>query len=166
MVMKSEEKFKSLQQELNSFWEMVKNERNQTEGELHQKIQTLETELAELKAKYSDAQAKLTHIEQQFNEAVEKLESFSKEQKKDVDALKLLDIYLVLMGDVFNSSVHVRILLILHGEKPVYTLDELAKASGSRLLEVKQAVFDLRNANLVEYNDETQEIRLVNRFLT
>ncbi len=150
---------------MEALWEDLIKEREAKEAELMSRIEVLEKEKADLEDRFSKAQSKLAHIEEQFKEAVEKLETFSKEQKKDVDALKLLDIYLVLMGDVFNSSVHVRLLLILHGEKEKYTLEELAKASGSKLLEVRQAIFDLRNSNLVKYNDETQEVELVTRFL-
>lgn len=164
-LVNSEERYKKVKEELDALWETFKKEREMSEGELQRRLEKLEREKSELESKYGEAQSKLSHIEEQFKEAVDKLETFSKDQKKDVDALKLLDIYLVLMGDVFNSSVHVRLLLILHGEKPKYTLDELAKASGSRLLEVRQAIFDLRNANLVKYNDETQEVELVTRFL-
>ncbi|RMG31203.1 MAG: hypothetical protein D6732_15090 [Methanobacteriota archaeon] len=163
--MNAEARFRKLKEELDSLWEELNSEREVAERNLKSQIETLEKEKADLEEKYMEVQSKLTHIEEQFKEAVEKLETFSKEQKKDVDALKLLDIYLVLMGDVFNSSVHVRLLLILHGEKAKYTLEELAKASGSRLLVVRQAIFDLRNANLVKYNDDTQEVELVTRFL-
>ncbi len=160
-----EAKFGSLYTELKELQTDVLGALEEMEREHASRIKKLETENDELRRLYDDANSKLKRIEEQLNETVQKLEEYSKESKRDVDALKLLDIYLVLMGEVFNSSVHVRLLFILHGEKDVYTLDELTRASGLRGLEVKQAVFELRNANLVTYNDETQEVRLINRFI-
>lgn len=120
----------------------------------------------ELEVKYNKAQSKVDHIESQLSDTVERLESISKAKRKDIDALQLLDIYLVLMEQVFESGPHVRLLLMLHGDADEYSLTDLSSASGISAIQVRQAMFELRNAGVVTYNDETQIVTLVRRFLS
>ena len=115
--------------------------------------------------KIGKSQGKLTHIEDQLKSTVAQMEEFSKGQKKDIDALQLLDIYLVLMGEVFSAASHVRLLFILHGEKEEYTMTELTKASGYPGLQVRTSIHELRNAKIVDLNEDTATVKLINRFM-
>ncbi len=151
--------------QLNQVWVEIDNEMTELKKSHKVEVQTLEKKIDELQFENDTLNSKFQKINQQMEETLTKLKDLETEDKRDLDALKLLDIYLVLVGEVFNSGSHVRILFILHGEKEIYTLDELTKASGLRGLEVRQAVFDLRNAGLVEYNDDNQEVKLLSRFM-
>lgn len=157
--------FKGIQSNLVSFWGDVKKSIETSNAELSAKISDLEAERDELRKKYEDAQSKVTHIESQLESTVAKLEDISQDQKKDIDALQLLDIYLVLMGEVFAAASHVRVLFILHGEKELYNLDELAAASGYPKLQIRQTIFELRNANILSFNEDTNEVKLLQRFM-
>ncbi len=157
--------FKGIQSDLDKFWSDVKKDFDNSNTDLTARIKALEAERDDLREKYNNAQSKITHIESQLESTVSKLEDFSKDQKKDIDALQLLDIYLVLMGEVFSAAAHVRILFILHGEKNKYTLDELAIASAYPKLQVRQTIFELRNSNIVEFNEDTNEVSLLQRFM-
>jgi DNA-binding IscR family transcriptional regulator len=69
------------------------------------------------------------------------------------------------MEQVFESGPHVRLLLMLHGDADEYKLNDLSQASGISAIQVRQAMFELRNAGVVTYNDETQVVALTQRFL-
>lgn len=129
------------------------------------KIQELTTERDELQSKYIAAKNKIDNIESQLSNTVSSLEQLSKEKDKKVDTLKLLDVYLVLMEQVFETKPHVRLLLMLHGDKEEYSLSELTSGSGIAPLQVKQAMFDLRNTGVVDYNEDTDMVKLKMRFL-
>ncbi|MCY3411129.1 MAG: hypothetical protein INQ03_05760 [Candidatus Heimdallarchaeota archaeon] len=158
-------KYSDLKLSLDKLWEEAQKESQKTEQEFSSQIESLKNESEHYKQKYEEAQSKITHIENQLENTVSKLEDISKDQKKDIDALQLLDIYLVLMGEVFSAAAHVRILFILHGEKDIYHLDELVKASGYPGLKVKQTIHELRNANVITFNEDTNEVTLVQRFM-
>ena len=150
---------------LNGVLDDLEAEIKSKNAELLSEVDKYKSENSELSTKYGEAKAKLDKIESQLQETVDQLSSISKGQEKDVDAMKLLDIYLVLMGDVFNSAAHVKLLFIMHGQKETYTMEELTRATGMSGIQVRQAVFELRNSNIVTYNDDTTEAKLVTRFM-
>lgn len=158
-------KLKKIQDDLKSLWEGVSKEFSNANEVLGKKVTKLESENKELKSKYNEAQSKIDHIETQLKSTVSKLDDISHDQKKDIDALQLLDIYLVLMGEVFSAAAHVRLLFILHGEKEDYSLNDLAIASGYPGLEVRKTVHELRNSGIVTLNEDTNVVTLVQRFL-
>lgn len=161
----AENELKNALQNLQPLWDKYQTELNERYSEVETKLSKIESDRDDWKQKYDAAQSKINHIEEQLNSTVEQLESITKTKNSNVDALKLLDIYLVLMGEVFNSAAHIKILFILHGEKDEYKIEDIVKASGLGALDVKQAVFDLRNSNIVTYDDETHIVKLVNRFM-
>lgn len=158
-------KLKKIQDDLKSFYESASKEFSNANEVLGKKVTKLESENTELKSKYNEAQSKIDHIETQLRSTVSKLDDISHDQKKDIDALQLLDIYLVLMGEVFSAAAHVRLLFILHGEKEDYSLNDLAIASGYPGLEVRKTVHELRNSGIVTLNEDTNVVTLVQRFL-
>lgn len=158
-------KLKKIQDDLKSFYESASKEFSNANEVLGKKVTKLESENTELKSKYNEAQSKIDHIETQLRSTVSKLDDISHDQKKDIDALQLLDIYLVLMGEVFSAAAHVRLLFILHGEKEDYNLNDLAIASGYPGLEVRKTVHELRNSGIVTLNEDTNVVTLVQRFL-
>ena len=142
-------------------WEKRENEFNQKYEDLLKEKKELEVEKHQLLEKYRETKEKLDHIENQLEKAMKEYEDLAKNVK--ADALKMLDLYLVLLEQVFSANPHMRLLLVLHGDKETYTLEELSKATGINQLEVRQAIFAMRNVNVVEYNDETHEVKLLQR---
>jgi len=132
---------------------------------IEEELSKVKAEREEWKQKFEESDQKIKKIEGQLQETVTKLEEVSKDKDKKIDMLELLDIYLALVNNVFESSTHVRILLMLHGGKDSYQLDELVKSSGIGALGVKRAIHDLRNADVVSYDEETGEIILKQRFI-
>ena len=158
-------KFNAVQGDLKALWNAVGKEFSNANEILSKKVAKLESENNNLSAKYREAQSKIDHIEKQLESTVSKLDDISHDQKKDIDALQLLDIYLVLMGEVFSAASHVRLLFILHGEKDEYHLEDLVKASGYPGLQVRKTVHELRNSGIVTFNEDTNVVTLKQRFL-
>lgn len=157
--------FENTMGSLNSFWDKAKIALKEAQEEANSSYTKLKEDYDILKAKYDEAQSKIDHIDSQLSDTVGRLESMSKSTTKDVDALKLLDVYLVLMEQVFESGPHVRLLLILHGDKEEWNLTEMVQASGISALKVRQAMHELRNAGVLEFNEETEVITLTQRFM-
>lgn len=170
-----EDKFSDSIEKINLAWKDVTNQLTQSNKEIAEMKEKFADSQAimdqkdkafkELEVKYNEAQSKVDHIESQLAQNINKLDSISKAKRKDIDALQLLDIYLVLMEQVFESGAHVRLLLMLHGDADEYSLTDLARASGISPIAIRQAMFELRNANIVNFDEETQIITLKQRFL-
>ncbi len=77
----------------------------------------------------------------------------------------VLSIYMVLLEQVWQSQPHFKVLYLLHGQRPEMSRQDLAKASGISAAMILRALFELRNANLVLYDEDTGMAKLVRRFL-
>ena len=158
-------KFDSIISEITNTQKFVTDRLTYALEDSDKKLGKLETERNDYKSKYEVAQSKLDKIEKQLASTVEQLESLTKTKAKGIDAMQLLDVYLVLMENVFESSAHTRLLIMLHGEKESYTISDLTTAAGISAIQVRQAIFELRNAGIVDYDDETQVVTLKMKFM-
>ena len=158
-------KFTKSLDDMKSSWSEVQELVENIRSDANSEYTKLKADHEDLKGKYEEAKSKLDHIEGQLAETVGRLESMSKTTSKGVNAMQLLDVYLVLMEQVFESGPHVRLLLMLHGDAETYTLNDLKTASGISAIQVRQALFELRNANVLDFDDETQIVKLKQRFL-
>jgi uncharacterized coiled-coil DUF342 family protein len=158
-------KFEGIINDLQKLWKEASLNFEKSQEQVQTEISKLHEEKDQLMQKYQEAQSKIDKIENQLQSTVDQLESLSKSKAKGIDAMQLLDIYLVLMENVFESQAETSLLLMLHGDKEEYKLDELTMATGISGVKVRQAVFTLRNSGVVEYNDETQVVKLIRRFL-
>ncbi len=129
-----------------------------------------ENEIESLKSQNEDLQANLAQVESQMDHITSQLEHISKqyedltlERGKEIDALKMLDIYLILLEKVYSANPHTRILVVAHGEKQEWTIKELARATGIEPLAVRRALFELRNAGLFSYDENSGKARLLKR---
>lgn len=160
-----ENKFNKSLDDIKSSWSDVQKLVENIQADANSEYVKLKADHEDLKTKYDEAKSKIDHIEGQLSETVGRLESMSKTTSKGVNAMELLDVYLVLMEQVFESGPHVRLLLMLHGDAETYTLSDLTTASGISAIQVRQALFELRNANILDFDDETQVATLKQRFL-
>ncbi len=160
-----DDKFNQSMNTMSNVWKELSDKLSQFDKDNQEALSKKDVAYTELETKYKEAKAKVDHIESQLQDTVNRLESISKTKASDIDALQLLDIYLVLMEQVFESGPHVRLLLMLHGDADEYKLNDLSQASGISAIQVRQAMFELRNAGVVTYNDETQVVALTQRFL-
>ncbi len=129
-----------------------------------------DNEIDSLKSENEDLQTNLAQVKSQMNHITSQLEHISKqyedltmERGKQIDALKMLDIYLVLLEKVYSANPHTRILVVAHGEKQEWTIKELARATGIEPLAVRRALFELRNAGLFSYDENSGKARLLKR---
>jgi len=160
-----EGKFKGAVSSLDGLWSEIQTYIDNSAGEAQKELTKLRADYNAMESKYNEAKNKVDHIEGQLNETVKRLEDMSKTTSKGVNAMQLLDVYLVLMEQVFESGPHVRLLLMLHGDKEEYSMSDLTTASGITGIQVRQALHELRNAGILEYDDETQIAKLKTKFL-
>ena len=139
---------------------------------IQDRMKTLETENQSLASKLESVTfekekmaSKLNEIKQRMQHLTQEYKTLSDKAVKDLDSLRLLDLYLALIEKVFVATPHIKVLLVLHGPKSYYTLQELAKATGIQPLSVRQVIFDLRKAQLIDYNEDTQQVRLREKIL-
>ena len=100
----------------------------------------------------------------------EELKSFqeiataARRKEFDFEEIKnLLKVYGVLISEIYDATAHYRILDLLHGDKEEMSKDEIKGASGISGAMVLHAIFDLRKADLISYDEETGLAKLVSR---
>ncbi len=126
-----------------------------------EEIQQLRKERDELKAEMDDIRAKLDRISELYQEASAEQEKL----KQKVDVSDLLAIYILLIEKIFGGKPHARILYTLHNTKTAITRKNLESSTGIMASSVIKAIHDLRNAEIVSFDEETQEVRLLRDIL-
>lgn len=127
-------------------------------AEADKTIQTMTGEQKRLLQEYATLQSDLKRMSSVANELGQKEFNFQQVQA-------VLSIYMVLLEQVWQSQAHFKILFLLHGQKQEMSRQDLAKASGISSAMILRAIFELRNANLVFYDEDTGMTKLVRRFL-
>ena len=111
----------------------------------------------ELKAQITQITGKLERVSELYREA-----SAEKDKLKEkVDVSDLLAIYITLIETVFGGKPHARVLYTLHNTKKVITRKNLESSTGIMATAIMKAIHDLRNAHLVSYDEDTQEVKLI-----
>ncbi len=147
------ERLPSLLEKLISYGETIKEENSNLKKELD----TIQSELDSHKQHYGE-------VEEQMQKFREMYEEIAQEQAEELDIKKLLSIYSILFEQVFAANPHTKILLLLQSSsKKVWTRDELTKTTGFSPAAVLKSLHDLRNNNLIDLDEETNEIRLIEK---
>ncbi|MHA2433031.1 MAG: hypothetical protein ACXADO_07385 [Candidatus Thorarchaeota archaeon] len=121
-----------------------------------EEIEKLTKERDELQAEMDEITGKLERVSELYREtAAEK----DKLQEK-VDVSDLLAIYIVLIENIFGGKPHARVLYTLHNTKTAITRKNIESSTGIMPTAVMKAIHDLRNADLVSYDEESQEVKL------
>ena len=149
LVSRSEENFKDIRTKIEEALERGKTELNEKD----ELIKRLQLENNGMATKLRDIEDQLTKISKTYQELSGKF-------TEAVDVRELLTIYVTLLEEVFEGRPHAKILWLLHGKKPTLTRDEINKSSGFQPAIVLKSIHDLANANLINYNDTTQELSL------
>ncbi len=124
--------------------------------ERDQKIGSLTEEQVKLLDEYQKVKVELQKF---MTAAVEAEESeFNFERVR-----ALLSIYTVLVSEIWQGQPHYRILMVLHGEKLAMSRDEIKNTTGISGAFVLRAVQELAKVELVEYDMDTQMVRLKKR---
>ena len=82
------------------------------------------------------------------------------------NSLALFNIYVTLVEKLYDGKVHGRILFLLHSPKESWTRKEITQAtSGFMPAIILKAIHDLANAGIIYWDENTETIRLIQRFL-
>ncbi|MHA2009028.1 MAG: hypothetical protein ACXABO_16600 [Promethearchaeota archaeon] len=174
-------------EELSKEKEKLENEKIQLE-EVKSKLETEKQQLELDKKKLEDETKKL-ELEKQ--ERDQKIGSLTEEQMKLLDEYQnlkvelqkfmtaaeeaenaeynfervraLLSIYSILVTEIWQGQPHYQILKILHGEKESMSREEIKNTTGISGAFVLRAVQELANVELVDYNMDTQLVKLKKR---
>ena len=124
--------------------------------ERDQKIGSLTEEQMKLLDEYKKVKVEL----EKFMTAAEEAEhaEFNFERVR-----ALLSIYSVLVSEIWQGQPHYRILKILHGEKEEMTRDQIKNTTGIGGAFVLHSVQELAKVGLVEYDMDTNTVKLIER---
>lgn len=115
----------------------------------------------DLKRQMGQITEKLQRVSELYREA-----SAEKDKLREkVDVSDLLAIYITLIETVFGGKPHARVLYTLHSTKKAITRKNLESSTGIMSTAIIKAIHDLRNAQLISFNEETQEVKLIKDIL-
>ncbi|MHA1577125.1 MAG: hypothetical protein ACTSU3_07175 [Candidatus Thorarchaeota archaeon] len=137
-------------------FETYKTDASSLTGEKDEKIQAIIKERDELRAEMDDITSKLERVSDLYRDASAEKEKLAEK----VDVSDLLAIYILLIENIFGGKPHARVLYTLHNTKSAITRKHIASSTGIMPTAVIKAIHDLRNADLVSYDEETQEVKL------
>lgn len=123
--------------------------------------ETLRAERDALKKEMDEINEQLGRVSELYREASAEKEAL----QEKVDVSDLLAIYITLIETVFYGKPHARILYTLHDVKSAITRRNIASSTGIQPAAVLKAVHDLANADLVSYDEESQEVNLTKDIL-
>ncbi len=137
----------------------------------------LKTEARILKLESQEKEEKIGELNTQQKDLLKEYEVLREELKTfqeiataasrkefDFEEIKnLLKVYGVLISQIYDATAHYRILDLLHGDKEKMSKEDIKGATGITGAMVLHAIFELRKANLIEYDEETGMTKLVHR---
>ncbi len=118
--------------------------------------QALQRERDELRREMDEINEQLGRVSELYREASAEKEAMAEK----VDVSDLLAIYITLIETVFYGKPHARILYTLHDVKTAITRRNIQSSTGIMPAAVLKAVHDLVAADLVSYDEDTQEVNL------
>jgi len=119
-------------------------------------LKELEAENAKLKEELGAIREQLERMSATYRELVAK-------QEAQIPVQDLLALYITLVEDVFGARPHAKVLFLLHGAKTTMTREEITKTAGHEAAIIRKALADLARANLVDYDLEAGQVRLLRR---
>lgn len=105
----------------------------------------------------------------EYEEVKQELEKFTKIAtsvgKINLEDMRAtLSLYSVLFEQVFDNQPHFKILYMLHGESSTISMDQIKNAMGMGGAVILRACHELANADLINFDTDTRELRLKRRF--
>lgn len=154
--------FESSQREIISLKEQIANLES-TLKETREKLVAKDEEFLRVLNEKRKLEEELNYIKEQLSRLSKMYREITKEKEEIEDARHLLSIYITLLEEVFDGQPHAKVLYLLHGAKNVMKRKEITEAAGFQPAVILKSIHDLAKANLVEYNLESEEVRLVRR---
>ncbi len=141
-----------------------------TISDLNRERRLLEEEKQKKEAKISELTGEQQKILERYTEIEAQLKKFSTlvtqfgEKELDFDQVKaMLSIFSILLEKIFQGQPHARILYTLHGGASLMTRDQLKNTTGISGAMVLRAVHELAKAGLVEYDEDSSNVKLTVR---
>jgi hypothetical protein len=159
LLSKFEGNFNDLRTKLGEAIDIVKRSKEDSQSEIGIK----DDEISKLREDNARMGSQLKDIEDQLQKVSKTYQELAGKQTEAVDVRELLTIYVTLLEQVFEGRPHAKILWLLHGKKAVLTRDEINKSSGFQPAVVLKSIYDLANADLLIYNENTRELSLKRR---
>ncbi len=150
---KSTNKLKEATEEL----DQLKSQLSDAESSKDAAVDELRRERDELRREMDEINAQLNRVSELYREASAEKEAL----EEKVDVSDLLAIYITLIETVFYGKPHARILYTLHDVKSAIPRSNIASSTGIQPAVVLKAVHDLANADLVSYDEDSQEVNLI-----
>jgi len=146
--------------------EIVKENLAKTEKALEaakEAVATKDEELTRVLKEKNKLEEELNSIREQLSRISKMYREITKEKEEIEDVRQLLSIYITLLEDVFGGQPHAKILYLLHGAKNIMKRKEITEAAGFQPAVILKSIHDLVNAKLVDYDLESEEVRLIRR---
>ncbi|MDF1539466.1 MAG: hypothetical protein P1Q69_11250 [Candidatus Thorarchaeota archaeon] len=139
--------------------ESLKEKAASTAAEKDDEINAIIKERDELRAEMDQINSQLQKVSELYRETSAEKEKLAEK----VDVSDLLAIYIVLIENIFGGKPHARVLYTLHNAKTAITKKNLISSTGIMPTAVTKAIHDLRNADLVKFDEESteQEVTLI-----
>ncbi len=153
----AEEKVKELTNEIES----LKTRADEAETSKGEAVDAIRAERDELKKEMDEITGQLGRVSELYREASDEKDAL----QEKVDVSDLLAIYITLIETVFFGKPHARILYTLHDVKTAIPRKNIQTSTGIMPAAVLKAIHDLANADLVKYDEETQEVELTKDIL-
>jgi len=134
---------------------------NDAESSKNEAVDAIRAERDELRKEMNEINEQLGRVSELYREASAEKEALAEK----VDVSDLLAIYITLIETVFYGKPHARILYTLHDVKTAISRKNIASSTGIMPAAVLKAVHDLANANLVKYDENTQDVELTKDIL-
>jgi len=141
--------------------EAIRRKADEVEASKNEAVDAIRQERDELKKEMQEINDQLGRVSELYREASAEKEAL----QEKVDISDLLGIYITLIETVFYGKPHARILYTLHDVKTSITRKNIASSTGIMPAAVLKAVHDLANADLVKYDENTQEVELTKDIL-
>ena len=139
-------------------------------AKLEEATEKLEKEKQERDQKIGDLTGEQMKLLDEYKKVKVELEKFMKTTEEAENAefnferiRALLSIYSVLVSEIWQGQPHYRILLAMHGDKEEWTRDEIKSTTGIGGAFVLRSVQELAKVNLVDYDMDTQTVKLKQR---
>ena len=141
--------------------ESLKNRAEEAESSKTEAVDAIRQERDELKKEMDEINDQLGRVSELYQEASAEKDAL----QEKVDVSDLLAVYITLIETVFYGKPHARILYTLHDVKTAISRKNIASSTGIMPAAVLKAVHDLANADLVKYDENTQDVELTKDIL-
>ena len=163
-----EQKKKEIDQLLSQNQSMVTTIANiKQEKEFVQKhIEDLEKNISALSSEKEEIKGERDQLAEELQRIAKLYEEVTGKQAKQEDLKEVLNLYITLMEEVFSGRAHFKVLSVIHGEKEIWTRDELVKSTGFAELMLRTVLGDLARAHMIEYDEDNAQVKLIKSLST